>query len=98
MGQAFSVRVYGTVDQQPPYEATNGNLGSVQATFPSTQCLTSNFPSAAVNVFPIAGGVKMTGGVICYGVVEVPATGLNQLSEKFITHQTADAIATLRNA
>ena len=94
----FLVRVYGTVDQQPPYKATNGNLSGIQATYPTDQILISSFPSTPINVWNVAGGVKMGGSVICYGVIEVPASGLQVHSTKYVTQETATAINTLRNA
>ncbi len=94
----FSVRVYGTLDQQPPYEAENGNMSGIQATYPSTKTLVANLPTGNVNIWGIANGVKMSGGVICYGVVEIPNPGLSLHSTKYVTQETVDALATLRNA
>jgi len=97
MALGFSVNVYGTVNQQPPYEGTvDGNGGFIQATYPSTKVQLANFPTTPVNIWPIQPGVKMIGGVYCYGVIEVPATGLNQYSEKFIVKETITTLATLR--
>lgn len=97
MAQSFSVRVYGTVDQQPPYAAdVNGQLASVQATYPSTKVHLASFPVETTNVFGIQPGVKMTGGVFCYGVVEVPPTGLQLHSTKYVVKETVATLATLR--
>lgn len=98
MASGFSVRVYGTLDQQPPYLAVNGNLASVQATYPTTQTLLAGFPNEGGNFFNISGGVKMAAGVICYGVIELPATGLNVHSTKYVTQQNVTALSALRNA
>jgi hypothetical protein len=96
MSVAFSVRPYGTVDQQPPYAAdVSGNMGSVQATYPSAKVQLASFPSAAVNVWPILPGVKMN-GVFCYSVIEVPASGLQLHSTKYVASETVAAIASLR--
>lgn len=96
MSVAFSVRPYGTVDQQPPYNAdTNGNMASVQATYTTAQRGLASFPSASVNVWPISPGVKM-GGVFCYSVIEIPATGDNLYSKKFVVKELVTTIATLR--
>ncbi len=96
MSVAFSVRPYGTVNQQPPYAADAiGNMASVQATYTAAQRGLASFPSAAVNVWPISPGVKMN-GVFCYSVIEVPATGLNLHSEKYVAKELVTTIATLR--
>jgi len=96
MSVAFSVRPYGTVDQQPPYVADgNGNMASVQATYTTAQRGVASFPSAGVNVWPIAPGVKM-GGVFCYSVIEIPASGLQLHSTKYVVKELVTTIATLR--
>lgn len=96
MSVAFSVRPYGTVNQKPPYNADgNGLMSSVLATYESDQRGLASFPSATVNVWPISPGVKM-GGVFCYSVIEVPATGLQQYSEKYVVKELVTTIANLR--
>lgn len=96
MSVAFSVRPYGTVNQQPPYAAdVNGNMSSIEATYPTAKVQLASFPSAAVNVWPILPGVKMN-GVFCYSVIEVPAGGLQQFSEKYVAKETVAVIAALR--
>lgn len=97
MSVSFSVRPYGTVDQQPPYAAdVDGNLPSVQATYPSAKVQLASFPSASVNVWAIEPGVKMAGGVFCYSVIEVPASGLQLHSTKYVVQDLVSTIATLR--
>lgn len=96
MSVAFSVRPYGTVVAQPPYNAdVNGNMASIEATYTTAQRGLASFPSASVNVWPISPGVKMN-GVFCYSVIEIPATGLNLHSEKYIAKETVAVIAALR--
>jgi hypothetical protein len=96
MAQGFSVRVYGTVSSQPPYISdVNGNLPSVQSTYAAANDLVSNFPTDRVNIWPILPGAKMN-GVFCYGVIEVPPSGLQQYSQKFIVVETVATLATLR--
>lgn len=97
MSVAFSVRPYGTVNQNPPYNAdVNGNMSSVEATYTTAQTGLASFPSAAVNVWPISPGVKMN-GVFCYSVIEIPATGLTQLyTKKYVVKELVTTIATLR--
>lgn len=95
----FSVRVYGNLNEQPPYVAdVNGGLSALQATYTAAQSLVANFPSSTVNLWPISPGVKMNGGVFCYGVIEVPASGLQQFSQKYVVQQTVNALVSLRNA
>lgn len=96
MSVSFSVRPYGTVDQQPPYAAdVNGNMASVQATYPSAKVQLASFPSASVNVWPVQPGVKMN-GVFCYSVIELPASGLQIYSTKYVAKETVATIASLR--
>lgn len=94
----FSVRVYGEVNEQPPYVTTaGGNLPAISATYPTPT--EANFPTTPVNIWPISGyGAVMAGNTSCYGVIEVPPSGLNQHSKKFVVQQTVAALATLRNA
>jgi len=94
----FSVRVYGEVNEQPPYNTlAGGNLPAVSATYGTTDV--ANFPTTPVNIWPISGyGAVMGGGVSCYGVIEIPATGLAQYSKKYVVQQTVAQLATLRNA
>ena len=95
MALGFTVNVYGTVDQQPPYAAdNNGGLASVQATYSAGQ--QANFPTAEVNIFGISPGVKMVGGLFCYGVIEVPPSGLQQFSKKYVVRETLATLASLR--
>jgi hypothetical protein len=96
MSVSFSVRPYGTVNEQPPYNASaTGNLPSVEATYTASQRGLASFPSATVNVWPISPGVLMN-GVYCYSVIEVPATGLQQYSKKYVAKELVTTIATLR--
>lgn len=98
MAAGFSVRTYGTIAQNPPFKAdVNGLLTSVEATYPSDQCQLASFPTSNINIWSIQPGVKMAGGVFCYGVVEVPASGLTQLySTKYVVKETEAQLASLR--
>lgn len=108
MAQGFSVRVYGEVSTQAPYvdsinppgataqqvAANLHQLPSVSAGYASPQI--ENFPTTNVNLYPIyPNGVSMN-GVMCYGVVEVPASGLQQYSRKYIVKESLATLATLR--
>lgn len=97
MALGFSVMVYGTVNQQPPYKGTtDGNGAFIQAAYTSAQIVSpSNFPTASVNIWPIQPGVLIN-GVFCYGVIEVPANGLQQFTNKYIVKETSAQLATLR--
>lgn len=96
MATSFAVRVYGTLDQQPPYAAdTAGNMASVQATYPSAKVQLASFPVEATNVFAIQPGVLMN-GVYCYGAVEVPPSGLQLYSQKYVVKETVATLASLR--
>ncbi len=96
----FSVRVYGEVDAQPPYVTpAGGNLPAISATYSSDAAQVANFPTTPINIWPIGGyGAVMNGGVTCYSVIEIPASGLNLHSEKFVVQQTVSSLNTLRNA
>ena len=99
-GNSFTIRVYGTVDGAPSYVTeAGGNLPSVQATFSSDATLDTNFPAASnIQVWPIGGyGAVMNGNTSCYGVIEVPPSGLNQQPDRFVVQQTVAQVATLRN-
>lgn len=99
MAVTFAVRVYGTVNAQPPYAAeNNGNLPAISATYPSSQVQLASFPTADTNVFAIQPGAIMSNGVYCYGVVEVPPSGLQIYSTKYVVKETVATLATLRNA
>ncbi len=98
MAQGFSVRVYGTVNEQPPYVAnTNGTqLGALNAAFAAASVVdVANFPTTSVNIWPIQPGVLIN-GVYCYGVIEVPAGGLQQFTSKYVVKETSAQLATLR--
>lgn len=98
--QGFLIRVYGEVNEQPPYlpDAT-GNLPAVSATYSATASLATSFPAEDVIVYPIADpGAVMNGATSCYGVIEVPASGLNQHGKKYVVQQTVTAVNSLRNA
>lgn len=96
----FSVRVYGEVNEQPPYvTSAGGNLPAISATYNSDAAQVVNFPTTPVNIWPIGGyGAVMNGSTSCYGVIEIPPTGLQQYSKKYVVQQTVSALATLRNA
>lgn len=97
MALGFTVNVYGTVNQNPPYAAdNNGLLPAVEATYASAKVLPTNFATADVELWSVNPGVKMAGGVFCYGVIEVPAGGLQQFSKKYIVKETIAVLATLR--
>jgi hypothetical protein len=96
MAQGFSVNVYGTVNEQPVYsaDATTGNLPCVQDWRTSER---ANFPTTSINIWGINPGAVIAGGVFCYGVIEVPSTGLTQLySQKYLVRETPAQLATLR--
>lgn len=96
----FSIRLYGEVNEQPQYIPNSvGNLPAVSATYGSTACLVANLSASAVNVYPIADpGCVMAGNTSCYGIIEVPASGLQQSGKRYVVQQTVAQIATLRNA
>jgi hypothetical protein len=96
---SFTIRLYGEVNEQPPYLPNSvGNLPAVSATYDTSARIASNFPSANVIVYPIAApGSVMGGNVSCYGVIEVPPSGNQLYGKKFVVQETVAQIATLRN-
>jgi hypothetical protein len=96
MSQGFTAGVYGQLNSQPPYVSdANGNLASVSATYAPANVQPANFPTTGINIWPIQPGVKMN-GVFCYGVIEIPPSGLQQYSQKFIVKETVATLAILR--
>ena len=95
----FNVRIYGEVDEQPPYiPDSHGNLACATA-YKSTSTLTAGLPTENINVWPIADpGAVMNGSVSCYSVIEIPTPGLQLHSRKYVVQQTVAQITTLRNA
>ena len=95
MAQGFSVNVYGTVQGQPPYvaDATTGNLAAVQDWNASAR---GNVPTTSPNIWGISPGAVIAGGVFCYGVIEIPASGLQTYSTKYLVRETPAQLATLR--
>lgn len=99
MAQGFSVRIYGKINQDPPYVPdAAGNLDALQAAYDSDQAQVANISASIVNVWPISNPGAVVNGVSCYSVIEVPPSGLNVHGDKFIAQQTVAQLATLRNA
>lgn len=97
MALGFSARIYGEVNQNPPYlPDSHGVLPAVSATYSTAAQLLYNFPTTLVNIYPIADPGSVMGGVSCYGVIEVPASGLNVHGKKYVVQQTIAQLATLR--
>lgn len=96
----FSIRLYGEVDESPQYlPNSQGNLPAVSATYGSAACLVANLPAAPVIAFPIAApGAVMAGNTSCYGIIEIPPTGLNDNGRRYVVQETVAQIASLRNA
>lgn len=96
MALGFTVRVYGEIKEEPLYiPDSTGNLPGISATYSSPPNF--NFPTTDPTFYPIADpGAVMIGGVSCYGVVALPASGLNVHGKKYIVQQTIAQLNTLR--
>lgn len=85
----FQTWIYGMVEGGPPYRGSDPFAR--QITFPSQ--VRMNFPSAGVVVHPTSQGVRF-GSNYVYSVIEIPASGLNQPSQKYASGDSQATIAT----
>lgn len=79
--------VYGMVQGGPPYRGADPFAR--QITFPAP--VTMSFPTEGTIFHPTSQGVRF-GNYYVYSVIEVPAGGLNQQSQKY---GSSDSVATL---
>ena len=82
-----SANVYGMVQGGPPYRGADPF--SRQITFPAMTVM--SFPTEGTTFHPLSQGVRF-GSYYAYSVIEVPATGLNQQSQKYAA---SNSVATL---
>lgn len=89
----FSARVYGEVEQAPPFQNDSGvtAFSRVKA-HPSPQV--HSFPTAGVTIWALPNGYQMPSGQYVYSVIEVLPTGLKQHSDKYVSEQSAATLAT----
>lgn len=85
----FTSWIYGEVQGGPPYRGANPFAR--QITYPTQ--VKMNFPSAGVVVHPTSQGVRF-GNNYVYSVIEIPASGLNQPSQKYASGDSQATIAT----
>lgn len=81
--------VYGMVEGGPPYRGANPF--SRQITFPAP--VSMSFPTGPTLFHPTSQGVRF-GNYYVYSVIEVPASGLNQQSQKYATSSSVATLAT----
>lgn len=95
----IAIRLYGEVDQSPQYKPNSvGNLPAVSATYDSDKCVLASLPASPIIVYPVLNpGVVMAGNTSCYGIIEIPPTGLNDNGKRYIVQQTVTQVNDLRN-
>ena len=90
----FTARVYGEVEGSVPFQNGSGLAAfSRVKDFPSAQI--ASLPTTGTVVWALPNGFQMPNGSYVYSVIEVQATGLNAHSEKYVSDQSAAALATL---
>jgi hypothetical protein len=90
----FSARVYGEIEGNPPFQNASGlSAFSRVKDHPAPQV--NSFPTGGVNFWALPNGYQMGNGSYVYSVIEVQATGLNQHNPKYVSDQSAAALATL---
>lgn len=92
MAQAFSVRPYGEITGNPPY---NGNSLTDSYAYPSAAIQLTSFAVEETSVWPINPAVNMN-GVYCYSAIVQPAAGLQQFNKVYAAKETVSTLATLR--
>ena len=89
----FSTRVYGEVEGNPPFQNGDGNAAFSRVKDWPTSAIVS-FPTDGTSFFPLTNGV-VVGGSYVYSVIELPPTGLNVHSTKYVTDSSVATLATL---
>lgn len=90
----FSARVYGEIEGQVPFQNASGLAAfSRVKDFPSAQV--NSFPTTGTVVWALPNGYQMPNGSYVYSVIEVQPTGLNAHGDKYVSDQSAAALATL---
>lgn len=86
----FSVRIYGEIQGNPPYE---GDSLSNEHAYTSAQAQVASLVSDNVAVWTCNPAVNMN-GVNCYSIVEYQVQGLQQYNRKYAVQQTVATLAT----
>lgn len=90
----FSARIYGEINGNPPFQDGSGlSAFSLTKPFPSPQV--NSFPTTGTTFWALPNGYQMPSGSYVYSVIEVEASGLNVHSTKYVSDQSAAALATL---
>lgn len=92
MAQAFSVRPYGEITGQPPY---NGDSLTNSYAYPSAAIQLTSFPVEGTTVWPINPAVNMN-GVYCYSAIVQQVDGLQQYNKVYAVQASVTTLATLR--
>lgn len=90
----FSARIYGEVEGQVPFQNASGQTAFSRVKDHPTPGVVS-LPTTGTTFWPLPNGYQMANGSYVYSVIEVQASGLNVHSNKFVSDQSAAALATL---
>jgi len=89
----FSARIYGEVEGSVPFQDANGATSfSRVKTWPTATV--ASLPTTGTQFYTLPNGA-LVGNSYVYSVIEVQPTGLNVHSTKYVSDQSAAALATL---
>lgn len=90
----FSARVYGEIESSTPFQNGSGLTAfSRVKDFPAAPVV--SFPTTGTTMWSLPNGYQMPSGSYVYSVIEVLPNGLNVHGTKFVSDQSAAALATL---
>lgn len=93
MAVHFSTMVYGEIEGNPPFQNGDGQSAFSRVKPWPTPSIVS-FPTEGSTFFPLTNGFTV-GNAYVYSVIEVPPTGLNVHSTKYVTKDSVTTLATL---
>lgn len=93
MATHFSTMVYGEIEGNPPFQNGDGQSAFSRVKSWPTPTIVS-FPTEGTTFFPLTNGFTV-GNAYVYSVIEVPPTGLNVHSTKYVTKDSVTTLATL---
>jgi hypothetical protein len=94
MANQISARIYGTIQGSPPFGETTLPPSN---NFPWAASVIMGFPAQNIIIHPVTSGFKVAGTYV-YGIIDVPATGLNQKGTKYATDTAGATLVTNSNA
>jgi hypothetical protein len=94
MANQISARIYGTLEGSPPFGEVTLPPSRIN-NWPASTIM--GFPAQNIIIHPVTSGFKV-GNTYVYGVIEVPASGLNAHSDKYATDTAGATLVTNSNA